>query len=104
MGAPLPGVTVGLEHFKGKSLYRLHIKSPFGCKEVLGEDPPNRTRDGYLYTGDIVRLNRNRLLYEGRESTDFIKDGFGVKIPLTTVKDIMPISSKFMNIWKYIHF
>lgn len=87
MGAPLPGVTLGLEHFRGKSLYRLYVKSPFSCKEVLGETHENRFRDGHFYTGDIVRLENNKLFYVGRESIDFIKDGFGVKIPLVTVKE-----------------
>jgi len=84
LGRPLPGVTVGLKKMpENPGCYRLYVRSPFGSESVLGETPANPLPNGFLDTGDIVRLTDNgRLLYEGREAQDFLKDGFGVKIPL----------------------
>ena len=87
LGRPLPGVTVGLERLpEGGDRFRLFVKSPFGAARMLGETPAAGGADGFLDSGDNVRLAAgDRLLYEGREGVDFFKDGFGVKIPLPSL-------------------
>lgn len=84
LGRPLPGVTVGLKRTpEDTDCYRLFVNSPFGSEAVLGEAPSDHVPAGFFDTGDIVRLtDEGRLVYEGRETRDFLKDGFGVKIPL----------------------
>jgi acetylornithine/succinyldiaminopimelate/putrescine aminotransferase/predicted amino acid dehydrogenase/acyl-coenzyme A synthetase/AMP-(fatty) acid ligase len=87
LGRPLPGVSIGLAKVADEAgLYRLFVKSPFGCKAVLGDAGGAGGPEGFLDTGDIVRLDgEDRLFYEGRDGRDFIKDGFGVKIPLPSM-------------------
>lgn len=84
LGRPLPGVTAGLKRTpEDPGCYRLFIRSPFGSGSTLGESRNGGLPEGYFDTGDIVRLDGgDRLLYEGREMRDFLKDGFGVKVPL----------------------
>jgi len=78
LGAPLPGVQIGLERCDGEtSLYRMHVSSPFAFAGYVGEgDAPE-----WLATGDLVELTEGGLLYAGREAHDFTKDGFGLKMP-----------------------
>lgn len=84
LGRPLPGVTIGLKKtLEDPGCYRLYVNSPFGSESVLGEAPASLVPPGFFDTGDVVRLtDKGRLVYEGREARDFLKDGFGVKIPL----------------------
>jgi acetylornithine/succinyldiaminopimelate/putrescine aminotransferase/predicted amino acid dehydrogenase len=90
LGAPLPGVSIGLKKYsETDDLYCLYVQSPFGMKAIFNEIegidegcPP-----GFIKTGDIVMLKKaDRLIYVGRENVDFFKDGFGVKIPISSVK------------------
>jgi acetylornithine/succinyldiaminopimelate/putrescine aminotransferase/predicted amino acid dehydrogenase/acyl-coenzyme A synthetase/AMP-(fatty) acid ligase len=87
LGRPLPGVTVGLKQQpEDIGSFRLYVKSPFGAVRILGETPSADGPEGFLDSGDNVRLsNGERLVYEGREGGDFFKDGFGVKIPLPSL-------------------
>ncbi len=96
LGAPLPGVKIGLKKIQGqKELYALYIKSAFGMNDRnFGSQKGSGAPDGYFNTGDIVRLSSTNLLfYEGRAINDFIKDGFGVKIPVALLHEYYkPIS------------
>jgi acetylornithine/succinyldiaminopimelate/putrescine aminotransferase/predicted amino acid dehydrogenase/long-subunit acyl-CoA synthetase (AMP-forming) len=86
LGAPLPGVKIGLKRLDGdKRLYELYAHSKFGMKSDSGYDDPSSIKpDEYFNTGDIVCMNDEKLIfYEGRKDVDFIKDGFGVKIPVS---------------------
>jgi acetylornithine/succinyldiaminopimelate/putrescine aminotransferase/predicted amino acid dehydrogenase/acyl-coenzyme A synthetase/AMP-(fatty) acid ligase len=87
MGAPLPGVKIGLQKFADKDLYRMFVRSAFGCKYIISENHDNSMENTYLRTGDIVRCQDQKLTYIGRENSDFFKDGFGVKIPLDMTRD-----------------
>nr|WP_321411747.1 aminotransferase class III-fold pyridoxal phosphate-dependent enzyme [uncultured Carboxylicivirga sp.] len=85
LGAPLPGVKLGLKKIEGsKDEYELFLKSKFGMSCISDDAfddsvPPV----GYFETGDVVSLKTDNLIYyEGRKKSDFIKDGFGVKIPI----------------------
>ncbi|HYX06689.1 MAG TPA: aminotransferase class III-fold pyridoxal phosphate-dependent enzyme, partial [Bacteroidales bacterium] len=85
LGAPLPGVKIGLKKIKGDGeLYELHVNSIFGMKrDSLFKWSPVNIPGDFFYTGDIVRLkDKNLIFYAGRENRDYIKDGFGVKIPV----------------------
>lgn len=88
LGAPLPGIDIGLKKIEGEpELFELFIKSSFGMKRSV-DDSKTRLNipEGYFSTGDIVRISGDNLIYYvGRENKDFIKDGFGVKIPLSTL-------------------
>jgi acetylornithine/succinyldiaminopimelate/putrescine aminotransferase/predicted amino acid dehydrogenase len=85
MGNPLPGVEVGLESASGGSAYRLWLRSPFsfdGYQSAKnGNGYSGRQPDGWFYSGDLVKRTGDGLKYLGRESSDFSKDGFGVKVP-----------------------
>jgi acetylornithine/succinyldiaminopimelate/putrescine aminotransferase/predicted amino acid dehydrogenase/long-subunit acyl-CoA synthetase (AMP-forming) len=85
MGNPLPGVEVGLESASSGSAYRLWLRSPFsfdGYQSAKnGNGYSGRQPDGWFYTGDLVERTGDGLKYLGRESSDFSKDGFGVKVP-----------------------
>ncbi len=88
LGDPLPGVTLGLKKLgEQNGFYRLYVNSPFGYKKIIGDDSDNGGPGSFFNTGDIVSLDeRNRIIYQGRENRDFIKDGFGVKIPLDCMR------------------
>ncbi len=84
LGAPLPGVKIGLKRLQGEQdLYELYVNSVFGMKRGPGTKDQKVVRSEYFCTGDIVRIKEDKLIfYAGRENKDFIKDGFGVKIPV----------------------
>ncbi len=85
MGRLLNGVTVGLRKYDG-GLYRLFIKTPFGHKGIIGEK--NICADEFFDTGDIVKYDEpNTLKYIGREQNDFIKSGYGAKVPITYLEE-----------------
>lgn len=89
MGLLLPGVKVGLKKLQhNDELYRLYVSSEFGMKRNLIEYEINElVPDGFFNTGDLVTLkDKNIIHYYGRENIDFFKDGFGVKIPLKSMK------------------
>jgi acetylornithine/succinyldiaminopimelate/putrescine aminotransferase/predicted amino acid dehydrogenase/long-subunit acyl-CoA synthetase (AMP-forming) len=85
LGNPLPGVELRLRPLRANGSsgpYRLQVRSPFGCSGAVGEGDVEPFADPAWYdTGDLVALSRNGLHYVGREEEDFIKDGFGVKLP-----------------------
>lgn len=85
MGNPLPGVEVGLEAAASDgSAYKLWLRSPFSFDGYQstnnGNGSSGRQPDGWIYTGDLVERTADGLRYLGRESGDFSKDGFGVKV------------------------
>lgn len=89
IGNPLPGVEIGLEPAlgNGEGVFKLWLRSPFGFDRYLGGGPGGRDDDsldetGWFHTGDLVERNPQGLKYVGREEADFVKDGFGVKVPL----------------------
>ncbi len=90
LGMPLPGVSIGLEEYEGP-LYRLYVRSPFGSKGYLlgAEDGMSGfVGGGWFCTGDIVHYEGSGLEFAGREGIDFIKDGFGLKIPISVLGTI----------------
>lgn len=86
----LPGVHLGLVQSPLKdNLYRLYIKSEFGCSFIL-QSEKQISKNNYLYLGDLVTIEPEGIMYKGREQTDYIKDSFGVKIPLEKVLGYYP--------------
>ncbi len=85
LGNPLPGVSVGLvSSDTGQDCYRMFLRSDFGHKCCIGEDD----REEYFDTGDLVTLTGEQsLLFAGRAARDYFKDSFGVKIPVSALKD-----------------
>ncbi|MFZ9028350.1 MAG: aminotransferase class III-fold pyridoxal phosphate-dependent enzyme [Crocinitomicaceae bacterium] len=87
MGKPLPGVNVGMKSYdSSNNIYQLFVKTPFQCDHILN-DSLSFTEDGYFISGDLVQYDGENIIYYGREKLDFIKDQFGVKIPLKLVKE-----------------
>lgn len=85
LGKPLNGVTLGLKKYDG-DLYKLFVKTPFGHKSIIGEKIINAHE--FFYTGDIVKQEKiNILTYIGREQKDFIKSGYGAKVPITYLQE-----------------
>jgi len=85
LGEPLPGVTLRLEQTGEGNLYELAVKSVFMSVRTIGET----ANAEYLETGDLVTYEEDtsNILYYGRKSGDFIKDDYGVKIPLNALKE-----------------
>ncbi|MCK4990662.1 MAG: aminotransferase class III-fold pyridoxal phosphate-dependent enzyme, partial [Bacteroidales bacterium] len=55
-------------------------------KKYLGNDESNHSPEGFFNTGDLVSLKDNSIHYIGREKRDFFKDGFGVKVPVNSIR------------------
>lgn len=94
-GQLLPGVTVGLKQTADDaSLYELSIHADFQAARTIGEQ-----QHAYFETGDLVRYDETtgEIFFHGRKSSDFIKDEYGVKIPLgvlrTYYKDLCSIAN-----------
>ena len=87
LGKPLAGVVIGLKKFNMDS-YELYVKSPFGHKYIIDSDNKEKFYpDEYYYTEDIVKIDENNNIYFlGRESRDYIKNGFGAKVPISFLK------------------
>jgi acetylornithine/succinyldiaminopimelate/putrescine aminotransferase/predicted amino acid dehydrogenase/acyl-coenzyme A synthetase/AMP-(fatty) acid ligase len=85
LGNPLPGVELRLRPLRADGSsgpYRLQVRSPFGCLGTLGErDVEPAAGPAWFDTGDLVEFSGDGLRYVGREEEDFVKDGFGVKVP-----------------------
>jgi long-subunit acyl-CoA synthetase (AMP-forming) len=85
LGNPLVGVTLGLKKFD-ENLFRLFVKTPFGHKGIIGEKIENA--EEFFNTGDIIKREKtNALTYVGRESKDFIKSGYGAKVPISYLRE-----------------
>jgi acetylornithine/succinyldiaminopimelate/putrescine aminotransferase/predicted amino acid dehydrogenase/acyl-CoA synthetase (AMP-forming)/AMP-acid ligase II len=87
LGAPLPGVKVALARHAGypEPVYRLFVSSPAACSGYLDGAAPPATPEEWRATGDLLEEAGGSLRFVGREETDFVKDGFGVKVPLARV-------------------
>lgn len=98
LGYPLPGVEIGLQNISSKgNLYKLYVKSPFGATKLLtNKGESSLTTNGFFDTGDIVQVHKNEIEYHSRETQDFFKDGFGVKIPL------IKVNKYYKDILKYV--
>jgi len=85
LGKPFTGVTLGLQKFD-ENLYRLYVRTPYGHKSII--DNQIIHAEEFFDTGDIVRQGNNKVLtFIGRESKDFIKSGYGAKVPLSYLQD-----------------
>jgi acetylornithine/succinyldiaminopimelate/putrescine aminotransferase/predicted amino acid dehydrogenase/long-subunit acyl-CoA synthetase (AMP-forming) len=84
LGKLLPGVVFGLKKSE-TSLFELSVKSIFQSSQTIGESE----HAPFFETGDIVSYNEitGEILFSGRKSSDFIKDDYGVKIPLAKLKE-----------------
>ncbi len=85
LGNLLPGVRLRLLPAKDApaNAFHLSVSSPFGADGYLDDDGqlvPLPGRDGWFDTGDVVRHANHGLVHLGRDSGDFFKDGFGVKV------------------------
>jgi acetylornithine/succinyldiaminopimelate/putrescine aminotransferase/predicted amino acid dehydrogenase len=64
----------------------MHVSSPFASVGYLGEDGEGDVPFGeWIATGDLLADGADGLRFVGREGRDFVKDGFGVKVPLLRV-------------------
>lgn len=83
LGRPLPGVVFALKATSKQALYELFVTAPY--QSVAANRDAEKS---FVATGDMVTLDpgTNTLVYAHRSGTDFIKDGFGVKIPLALLK------------------
>jgi acetylornithine/succinyldiaminopimelate/putrescine aminotransferase/long-subunit acyl-CoA synthetase (AMP-forming)/predicted amino acid dehydrogenase len=85
IGKTLPGVTLRLKSTDEDNLYELEIQSVFQSVRTIGEI----SNPDFFETGDLVSYDENsgQIMFHGRKSSDFIKDEYGVKIPLTSLKE-----------------
>jgi long-subunit acyl-CoA synthetase (AMP-forming) len=102
LGKPLNGVTLGLKKFDGDS-YKLFVKTPFSHKSIIGENVIHANE--FFYTGDIVKQEKiNVLEYIGREQKDFIKSGYGAKVPITYLEEYYKELYERVNHIEYLAF
>jgi acetylornithine/succinyldiaminopimelate/putrescine aminotransferase/predicted amino acid dehydrogenase/acyl-coenzyme A synthetase/AMP-(fatty) acid ligase len=89
LGEPLPGVRIGLAHLEpGSDLFTMHVSSPFACAGYLAAAGEDEAPLGeWIATGDLLADTGDGLRFVGREGRDFVKDGFGVKVPLVRVAE-----------------
>jgi acetylornithine/succinyldiaminopimelate/putrescine aminotransferase/acyl-coenzyme A synthetase/AMP-(fatty) acid ligase/predicted amino acid dehydrogenase len=85
LGNLLPGVRLRLLPAKDgpPNAFHLSVSSPFGADGYLDDDGhlvPLPGPDGWFDTGDVVQHANDGLVHLGRDTGDFFKDGFGVKI------------------------
>ena len=85
LGNLLPGVALKLEPLEDTPYHRLQIHSPFACSGYISLGLNNASypldSSGWFQTGDVIKKAPEGLHYIGREQLDFLKDGFGVKLP-----------------------
>jgi len=88
IGKPFAGVELGLKKFKEET-YRLYVSTIFGHKYIIHpKTKDNLYPETYFYTGDIVTIDKKQNVYFfGRENLDFVKNGYGAKIPLVSMKE-----------------
>jgi acetylornithine/succinyldiaminopimelate/putrescine aminotransferase/predicted amino acid dehydrogenase/acyl-coenzyme A synthetase/AMP-(fatty) acid ligase len=96
-GMLLPGVSFGLKKFNEDSIYELSIHSPFQASSTIGQEQ----QPEYFETGDLVYLNEEtgEIFFHSRKSSDFIKDEYGVKIPLSALRSYY---EKLINVASWI--
>lgn len=84
LGIPLTGVTLGLKKTDESSVYELFIHSVFQSAKTIGDHQYHE----FFETGDLVKYDETNgeIFYSRRKSSDFIKDEFGVKIPLNALQ------------------
>ena len=94
LGRPLPGVSIGLiKSETGERDFRLFIRSDFGHEHCIGED--SLSSDKFFETGDIICLDEgNNFFYVRRANLDYFKDSFGVKIPVSSIREYYNSLSK----------
>ena len=83
LGMLLPGVSFGLKKYEEDSIFELSIHSAFQAVRTIGE-----TQTGnYFETGDLVKYieKTGEISFQSRKSSDFLKDEYGVKIPLNAL-------------------
>lgn len=85
LGNLLPGVTFSLKKTGENDIYELAVKSIFQSVRTIGEEK----NPEYFETGDLVISDpeSDNIRFAGRRSADFIKDEYGVKIPLSALKE-----------------
>ncbi len=85
LGNLLPGVEVKLEPFEDTPYHQLKIRSPFACSGYVPLELDDTSypidSSGWFQTGDVIKKTPEGLHYIGRAQQDFLKDGFGVKLP-----------------------
>ena len=88
LGTPLPGVSIGLNATEEKGIYELSIHSAYQSSRVINET----SNHSIFSTGDLVTYDEvdGRLRFASRKGSDFIKDEFGVKIPVKGLREYYP--------------
>ena len=101
LGHPLPGVIVGLIRTDNEQdHYRLYVKSAFSHKLCISTE--GFSHNDFFDTGDIVYLDENKcFFYVRRANLDFFKDSFGVKIPVSSVRDYYKILGEVSEYIEY---
>jgi acetylornithine/succinyldiaminopimelate/putrescine aminotransferase/predicted amino acid dehydrogenase/long-subunit acyl-CoA synthetase (AMP-forming) len=93
MGNPLPGVEIGLQPHPQSGAARLWVRTPFGFDGYtpLAENHECGDKKGepgeWFDTGDLVLREQKGLRYLGRAESDFVKDGYGVKVSRALLLD-----------------
>ena len=88
LGLPLPGVVINLKETVEKDIYELCIKSPYQSSRIINEV----SGGSYFSSGDLIKYDdeTDQFVFVSRTGTDFIKDEFGVKIPVNMLLEYYP--------------
>ncbi len=102
LGKPLAGVSIGLKKYDN-DLFSLYVSSPFGHKKVLNEQTGSLNE--FFCSGDIVKYRTSDgLTYVGREKKDFIKSGYGAKVPISYLQEYYKQLYQEVNHIEYMAF
>lgn len=102
LGKPIAGVTIGLKQYDN-DLFSLYVSSPFGHKKILNEQ--TGPLHEFFYSGDIVKYRTSDgLTYVGREKKDFIKSGYGAKVPISYLQEYYTQLYQEVNHIEYMAF
>jgi len=84
LGAPLPGVTVGVQYTEPqRRIGRLFVQSPFSASGYVGQPDFGPWFD----TGDLVRCEGDSLVWLGRAEEDFLNTGLGWKVAIAELRE-----------------
>ncbi len=100
LGEPMPGVVVGLKSSGTEGVYELYIHSCYQSSRIMG----NKPNAYFIRTGDLVGYEENSgtLRYVSRQVNDFVKDDYGVKIPLKAMEGYYPLLKEIASYIEWI--
>lgn len=95
LGIPLKGVSIRLKEYGSEGIFELHIRSAFQSCRIINEP----FKDEYFFAGDLVDIDEEGsvLRFVSRKEADYMKDDFGVKIPMPLLREYYALLYEVAN-------